>query len=77
MNMTNTAMPGHPGIHDQSPFVRIGVCVACDPVSPDMSSSRVGSRFVQFLSGDPAAALTSSLTHVRDEVPWIRKPATA
>jgi hypothetical protein len=73
MNMTNTCMPGHPGMHDQSPYVRIGVCVACEPVSSDMGSSRIGSRLVQFLSRDPVAALTSSLTHVADDVSWIRQ----
>ena len=73
MNMTNTAMPGHSGMHDQSPFVRIGVCVACEPVSPDTGSSRIGSRFVQFLSRNPVAALTSSLTHVGDDVSWMRQ----
>jgi hypothetical protein len=72
MNMVNTAMPGHPGMHDQSPFVRIGVCVACEPVSQDTSSSKIASGFVRFLSRDPGVALTSSLTHVSDGVSWVR-----
>jgi hypothetical protein len=73
MNMANTAMPGHPGTHDRSPFVRIGVCVACEPLSQDAGSSRIGSRFVQFLSRDRVAALTSSLTHVAGDVSWTRQ----
>jgi hypothetical protein len=73
MNMANTAMPGHPGTHDRSPFVRIGVCVACEPLSQDAGSSRIGSRFVQFLSRDRVAALTSSLTYVADDVSWSRQ----
>jgi hypothetical protein len=59
-------------MHDQSPFVRIGVCVACEPISQETGSSRIGSGFVRFLSSDPVAALTSSLTHVGDDVSWIR-----
>lgn len=72
MNMVNTAMPGHPGVQDHSPFVRIGVCVSCEEVSQDASSSRIGSGFVRFLSGDPVATLISSLTHVGDEMSWVR-----
>ncbi len=71
MNMVHTAMPGHPGLHDQSPFVRIGVCVACEPVSQDTGSSRIGSGFVRFLGRDPVAALTSSLTDGGD-ASWVR-----
>jgi hypothetical protein len=72
MNMVNTAMPGHPGMHDQAPFMRIGVCVACEPVSQDTGSSRIGSGLVRFLSRDPVAAVTSSLTHVGGDVSWVR-----
>jgi hypothetical protein len=72
MNMVNTAMPGHPGVQDGSPFVRIGVCVSCEPISQDASSSRIGSGFVRFLSGDPVATLISLLTHVGDERSWMR-----
>jgi TIR domain len=72
MNMVHTAMPGNPGTSDQSPFVRIGVCVSCQPVSQDASSSRIGTGFVRFLRSDHVATLVSSLTHVGDELSWVR-----
>jgi hypothetical protein len=72
MNMVNTAMPGHPGSQDQSPFVRVGVCVASDPISPDAGSSRVGSGFIRFLRREPVAGLSSALAHVDAGVRWER-----
>jgi TIR domain len=72
MNIVNMAMPGHLGMHDQSPYVRIGVCVACEPLSQETGSSKIGAGFVRFLSRDPAAALTSSLTHADGNVSWVR-----
>lgn len=73
MNMASTAMPGHQGAQDQSPYLRVGVCVACDPISPDAGSSRIGSGFVRFLSRDPVAGLTSALTLVGDGMTWTRQ----
>ncbi len=72
MNMVHTAMPEHPGVQDAAPFVRFGVCVACEPVPQDTGSSKIGAGLVRFLSRDPAAALISSLTHVGDDVTWVR-----
>ena len=45
--------------------------MACEPIAQD-ASSKIGSGFVRFLSRDPAAALTSSLTHVGEELAWVR-----
>jgi hypothetical protein len=73
MNMVSTSMPGYPGSDEQSPFVRVGVCVACEPVDRQASSSRIGSGLLRFLSEDPVAALTSSLTQARAGLPWVRQ----
>ena len=39
MHMTSQAMPGF-GLHVQSPEIRIGICVACDPLPSGSSSGR-------------------------------------
>jgi hypothetical protein len=71
MNMVNTAMPGPLTLQGRAPFVRIGVCVACEPISQDASSSAIGTSLVKFLSRDPAAGLTLSLTDAGDHS-WVR-----
>lgn len=72
MNIVNTSMPGYTGTHEQVPFVRIGACVASDPVPPDASSGRMGDRFIALLSRDPVAGFISRLTYVGDKVAWAR-----
>jgi hypothetical protein len=72
MNMVSTAMPGYMMSQDQPPFARIGVCVACDPISSDASSSQIGARFLEFLSRGPVAELLSELTGVGGEITWTR-----
>lgn len=69
-NMASTAMPGYR--QEKQPFVRIGVCVSCDPIPPDASSSRMGARFLDFLSGDPVAGLITAMTRVDSDVAWTR-----
>ena len=54
------------------PVERVGICVACEPIPQDTGSSRIGSGFVRFLSRDPVATLTFSLTHVGSDVSWVR-----
>ena len=72
MNMVHTAMPGYLGSQQQMPFVRVGACVASDPVPPDARSGHVGDRFVALLSRDPIAGFISRLTYVGDKVTWMR-----
>ena len=72
MNMANTAMPGHMSSQDESPFARFGICVACDPIPSDASSSRIGAKFVDFLNREPIADLISKMTHVGDQTKWTR-----
>ena len=71
-NMVNTSMPGYTGSLNQFPFVRFGFCVACDPLAPGASSSKIGTRFVAFLNREPAISLVSALTHISQATPWIR-----
>lgn len=73
MNMVNTAMPGHLGSPDREPFVRVGVCVACEPVPSDASSSQMGARFIEFLSRDPVAELVSAVTDSGADIGWQRR----
>jgi hypothetical protein len=72
MNMANTSMPGSTGMPGQSPYVRIGVCVASDPLPTDASSGQMGSKFLEFLSRDPVAGLISGLTHIAGGTSWTR-----
>jgi hypothetical protein len=72
MNMVHTAMPGYLGPGEPVPFVRVGACVASDPVLPDASSGHLGDRFVALLSRDPIAGLVSQLTYVGDDIAWVR-----
>jgi hypothetical protein len=71
MNMVSTSMPGRTGIQE-TPFARIGVCVASDPLPPDASSGQMASSFLEFLSREPVAGLTSALTYVEDGTAWTR-----
>jgi hypothetical protein len=42
--------------------VHFSVCIASDPTSSGVGSSQIGTRFVDFLNGEPIAGLTSALT---------------
>ncbi len=72
MNMASTSMPGYTGSQERSPFVRIGVCVACEPIPSDASSSLMGARFVDFLGRDPVAGLITAMTDAGGDVAWTR-----
>jgi hypothetical protein len=61
MNMASPRA-GPRGPQDRSPFVHFSVCIASDPTSSGVGSSQIGTRFVDFLNGEPIAGLTSVLT---------------
>jgi hypothetical protein len=61
MNMA-TPRAGPRGPQDRSSFVYFSVCIASDPTSSGVGSSQIGTRFVDFLNGEPIAGLTSALT---------------
>jgi outer membrane protein assembly factor BamB len=54
------------------PFVRVGVCVACDQLFPDASSSQIGAQFVGFLGREPVARFITALTGAAARQPWTR-----
>jgi outer membrane protein assembly factor BamB len=71
-DMSAMAMPRMAGPPGKLPFVRVGICVACDPLPPDSGSSQIGARFVGFLSSEPVAALISAVTRGAGGGAWTR-----
>lgn len=61
MNMASPRA-GPRGPQDRSSFVHLSVCIASDPTSSGVGSSQIGTRFVDFLNGEPIAGLTLALT---------------
>ena len=59
MNMASPQCRATKGPQDRSPFVHFSVCIASDPTSSGVGSSQIGTRFVDFLNGEPIAGLTS------------------
>ena len=70
MNMTSYAMPGYAGSRDASPFIRIGVCMACDPSDSETAdSSQMRAGLIGFLGRDPVANLIRTMTDVGEAPP--------
>jgi hypothetical protein len=61
MNMASPRA-GPRGPQNRSSFVHFSECIASDPTSSGVGSSQIGTRFVDFLNGEPIAGLTSALT---------------
>jgi outer membrane protein assembly factor BamB len=71
-DMSAMAMPRTAGPPGKLPFVRVGVCVACDRLYPDSGSSQIGARFVGFLGSEPVTALISAVTGGAERGTWTR-----
>lgn len=72
MNITSYAMPGFMGSYDGSPFIRVGICVACDPVESEViDSSQIRTALANFLSRDPVARLTELMTYIDEGSTWV------
>jgi hypothetical protein len=61
MNMASPRA-GPRGPQNRSSFVHFSECIASDPTSSGVGSSQIGTRFADFLNGEPIAGLTSALT---------------
>ena len=59
MNMASPQCRATKGPQDRSPFVHFSVCIASDPTSSGVGSSQIGTRFVDFLNGEPIPGRTS------------------
>ena len=78
MNITSYAMPGFMGSYDGSPFIRVGICVACDPVESEViDSSQIRTALANFLSRDPVARLTELMTYIDEGSTSVPQPAVA
>jgi hypothetical protein len=65
-------MPGFMGSTSELPFIRIGVCVASDPVESEVvDSSKARTALTSFLSRDPVARLIQTMTYVEDSSSWV------
>jgi len=69
--MASLSMPGFRSV--QSPQLRIGACVACDPIPSGTSSSRLGAKLLDFLQRDPVASLISSVIGTGEGLAWTRQ----
>lgn len=72
MNMTSLAMPGFMTVHGQSPVLRIGVALACEPSPANASSSLYGAKLLDLLRRDPVASLIKSAIKTDDGLAWTR-----
>lgn len=73
-SLPTMSMPGAAGSPGRLrlPFVRIGVCIACEKLSPDASSSQFGAQFLGFLGREPVARLITALTGASARQTWTR-----
>lgn len=72
MNMASYAMPGYLGSREASPFMRIGVCVACAPIdSSSLDSSNLRRDLTQWLRRAPVSTLIEKLTHLPADWDWV------
>jgi hypothetical protein len=64
MSLTSYSMPGYNGSsHEVLPFIRIGVCIACDPIEYEAAdASQIRRRFAKFLDRDPIASVIAAIT---------------
>jgi hypothetical protein len=65
----------HPGYmrsttEERSPFVRIGILVACDPLGEAPTTSDLRDNFLSFLRRPPIWNLVKGLTYVGDNLSW-------
>lgn len=72
MNMTSLSISGFEGARGQSPQIRVGVCVACQPIGRDASSSHLGRSLLDFLGRAPVSTLMESVIGADDSLMWIR-----
>jgi hypothetical protein len=72
MNMTSLSMPGFSFVHGEAPQIRIGVCVACDPIAPGTSSSLFGMKLLELLKRDPVSTLIMSMIGAYEGLSWTR-----
>jgi hypothetical protein len=71
MNIARYAMPGYMGSRDATPFIRLGVCMACDPVEPDTAdSSQIRAGLIGFLGRGPVADLIQTMTFADKDLTW-------
>jgi outer membrane protein assembly factor BamB len=71
-NLPTMGIPGVAGSPKRLPFVRIGVCIASDKLSPNASSSQFGAQFLGFLCREPVAQLIMALTGASARQTWTR-----
>ena len=72
MNITSYAMPGFMGSPGELPFIRIGVCVACDAVESEVvDSSQIRTALASFLGRDPVARLIRMMTYIEEGSTWV------
>jgi hypothetical protein len=66
--------PGYmrPTYDDRPPYLRIGILVACDPLGPSPTTSRLRESFEGFLHGPAVWNLLDGLTYVSDDLSWHR-----
>jgi len=72
MQMASTSMPGGPPSSGQTAFARFGICITCDPLDPDASSSAVGSAFLDLLESDVVESLLAPTTDSQGDNGWTR-----
>ena len=72
MDIASTIMPGYHGTSDHVPFIRLGFCIACEPLPSGARSSSVGAKLVNFLSSEPFMRLIHNLTYASPVKPWMR-----
>src|SRR6185437_460324 len=53
MSMANIAMPGFFAAHGREPELNVGVCVGCESLPKNMSSSVIAGKLLDFLRRDP------------------------
>jgi hypothetical protein len=73
MRMTSLSMPGFNSARGQSPQIRLGACIAGNPIPSGASSSVFGAKLMDLLRRDPVASLINSVINISDGLAWTRQ----
>jgi hypothetical protein len=73
MRMASLSMPGFTGARGEGPQIRVGACVACDPIPSGASSSVFSAELLEFLRRDPVSSLINLVINTAGGLAWTRQ----